>query len=436
MVIVQADKGGAIMILDGDHYKRMVEEVFYDPEYFEDSDGNQMTETLNKIAALCRKHRSCLTTDEISYLSKFDCKEANFYVLPKAHKSKLIKDAIHTQNSEVIEIYQPQDLKVRPIIGGPISPTSHLSQLIDFLLQPFVLQLPSYTRDSMDLLRQELSWEKDEKEEYDLITMDIINMFMNVSESLGVKSVTHFVTKKPELLHPRFSLEFLVDAILLVLRNNVSFFDGKYRRQIHGCAMGSHKSPPYSSLSIGYLEDLLHERSKISFSEDYANYLRTMLRRFLDDIFMKWRRSLGDPKELLKVMNSLDPKIKFTMEIGKTLPFLDVRFTMNTDNSLSTDIFYKETDTHNYVPFYSFHPHKTLTNIPYSLARRICTIVSNSNSQDRRLSELRGFLRSKQYPETENQKVFISTFLNVGKVSFLWFLFTKYGHLIGAMQQY
>lgn len=69
-----------------------------------------------------------------------------------------------------------------------------------------------------------------------------------------------------------------------------------------------------------------------------------------------------------------------------------------TDNSLSTDIFYKETDSHNYVPFYSFHPRRTLTNIPYSLARRICTIVSDVHVRDNRLRELSVFLRKKQYP--------------------------------------
>ena len=124
-----------------------------------------------------------------------------------------------------------------------------------------------------------------------------------------------------------------------------------------------------------------------------------MFRRFLDDIFIKWKLSLGDPLELLREINSLDPKINFTQEIGISLPFLDVRFSLNPDNSLSTDVFYKATDSHNYVPFYSYHPHKTLTNIPYSLARRICTIVSDNDQRDLRLMELKQFLRRKDYPE-------------------------------------
>merc|ERR1711911_77480 len=110
-----------------------------------------------------------------------------------------------------------------------------------------------------------------------------------------------------------------------------------------------------------------------------------MLKRFLDDTFLKWRCSLGDPYDLLRDLNSLDQKINFTMEMGESLPFLDVRFKLTASNDLETDIHYKETDSHNFVQFFSFHPHKTLTNIPYSSAIRICTIVSETETRDKRL---------------------------------------------------
>ena len=229
--------------------------------------------------------------------------------------------------------------------------------------------------------------------------MDIEAMYMNVSESLGLKAISFFLNKYPELLHNRIPVDFVIDATQLVLRNNVSFFDGEYRRQTHGCAMGSHKSPPYSSLAVGYLENELFERQKSIHGDIYASYVRKMLRRFLDDIFLKWRCSLGHPQELLRDMNNLDPKINFTMETGKSLPFLDVSFSLTETNNLETDIYYKKTDSHNYVQFYSFHPHKTLTNIPFTLARRICTIVWDPVICDKRLQELRGFLKKKQYPE-------------------------------------
>ena len=137
--------------------------------------------------------------------------------------------------------------------------------------------------------------------------------------------------------------------------------------------------PPYSSLAVGYVECKADEIFRNSKGIEYAEYVKKMLGRFLDDVFLKWRLSLGDPQEFFNVMNTIDEKISFTIETGKRIPFLDVQFILSDDGQLSTDIYYKETDTHNYVQFGSFHPHKTLTNIPFSLARRILIIVSDEN---------------------------------------------------------
>ena len=399
IVVMPADKGGAVVVLEADHYKRMVEDIFKDPNYFEACGDNQMKSTIGKIKSFCKQYESNLTKDEISCLTNFDCKEANFYGLPKIHKSTIIKNAVQVQKSEIVSVFSPQDLSIRPIIGGPVAPTSNLSKLVDKLLKPFMIALPSFVKDSIDLLRQAEQWESLENHEYTLLAMDISGMYMNISEELGIKAIRFFTRKYPHLLHPRFSVEFIVDAVLLVLRNNISFFDGEYRRQNHGCAMGSHKSPPYASLAVGYIENVAYDNLLVTKGTEYADYVKLMLRRFLDDIFIKWRKSLGDPHELFDLLNNIDEKIKFTMETGPKIPFLDVHFELRPNGTLKTDIFYKQTDTHNYVQFGSFHPRKTLTNIPYSLARRICVIVSDEEVKNRRLEELKHFLIRKKYPE-------------------------------------
>jgi hypothetical protein len=81
----------------------------------------------------------------------------------------------------------------------------------------------------------------------------------------------------------------------------------------------------------------------------------------------------------------------------KELPFLDV-LVYKEDKKLHTDIFYKSTDTHQYLNFNSCHPNHTKRNIPYSLARRISTIVSKSEIRDKRLEELENFLTAQNYP--------------------------------------
>ena len=67
------------------------------------------------------------------------------------------------------------------------------------------------------------------------------------------------------------------------------------------------------------------------------------------------------------------------------------------DTHLTTDIYYKPTDSFQYLPYTSSHPRHTKNNIPYNLARRICMIVENQDKRKRRLYDLKQILLRKQY---------------------------------------
>ena len=47
------------------------------------------------------------------------------------YKARRITCAIKEQNFEIVNINEPQDLKVKPIVGGPKCPTRKLSELIN-----------------------------------------------------------------------------------------------------------------------------------------------------------------------------------------------------------------------------------------------------------------------------------------------------------------
>ena len=79
------------------------------------------------------------------------------------------------------------------------------------------------------------------------------------------------------------------------------------------------------------------------------------------------------------------------------LPFLDILILIK-DNNIETDIHYKPTDSQQYLLFSSNHPRHTKTNIPFNLARRICTIVSNRQTRQKRLQELKEKLITRHYP--------------------------------------
>ena len=82
----------------------------------------------------------------------------------------------------------------------------------------------------------------------------------------------------------------------------------------------------------------------------------------------------------------------------KVLDFFDVKIILHEDNSVETDIYYKPTNTHDYLPYDSAHPVHTKNN-SYNLAKRIVVFVSNPEKVVIRLDELRQFLKEYKYPE-------------------------------------
>ena len=66
--------------------------------------------------------------------------------------------------------------------------------------------------------------------------------------------------------------------------------------------------------------------------------------------------------------------------------------------NIKTDIYYKKTDSHEYLPFNSNHPRHVKEAIPFNLARSICTIVDDPERKMKRLDELKHWLFKSGYP--------------------------------------
>ena len=67
---------------------------------------------------------------------------------------------------------------------------------------------------------------------------------------------------------------------------------------------------------------------------------------------------------------------------------------------LSTDLFCKPTDTHQYLHKKSFHPWNTKKAIPYDQALRFRRIYSEDHQFQERVGELAGWLKDRGYEES------------------------------------
>lgn len=163
--------------------------------------------------------------------------------------------------------------------------------------------------------------------------------------------------------------------------------------------MGTKFAPTYAALVLAYLDEKLYKRLEEN-DKQISEYVKEQWKRFLDDCFILWTKSAQELDRFYIILNSLHPDIKFTIEKNENkLHFLDILIIKN-DTELSTDIYYKETDTKQYLNFTSCYSSHTKRSIPYNLARRTCTIVSDSNVRDRRLHELKQTLLNRCFPKT------------------------------------
>ena len=220
-----------------------------------------------------------------------------------------------------------------------------------------------------------------------------------IPHKLGLKAIEHFLDNFPTTLQRPFSKEFILKAISIVIKENTFKFDGKNYKQVQGTAMGTKMAPTYATLAMGFLEKQLYQRIEEKYGEASKREFIKNFKRFLDDCFIFWQKSRAELEILFNMLNSINPKIQFTMEFSsEKLPFLDILICKE-NTEIHTDIYYKGTDSHQYLDFFSCHPRHVKQNIPYALARRICTIVTKDDIRNIRLGELETFLTNQNYPK-------------------------------------
>ncbi|MEW8548114.1 MAG: hypothetical protein AB2693_31815, partial [Candidatus Thiodiazotropha sp.] len=406
IIIKEADKGGAIVIMDSYFYQERIQLMLNDKTFYKEITEKEIKNTMKKVLRFIN-NQECLTKKENDYLCNFEVKHSNFYGLPKIHKSSKIKEACQSgEKLNYVKIEPPENLLFRPIVAGPSCETHRLSNLVDILLKPYVSHIDSYIRDSLDFLNYLPETVEDGTL---LVSFDIVNLYSNISHSLGLEAMEHWLNKYPAKIHRRFSKTFILEAIKLILENNNFYFNGKYYQQIKGTAMGTKCAPTYATLVLGYLEQILYRNIQTQYGNELYIYIEANWKRFLDDCFTFWTKSKSELCLFHSMLNNLHPDIKFTIDCSTNeLPFLDILIRKNKTN-IETDIFYKPTDSKQYLDFNSCHPNHTKRSIPYNLARRICTIVSDRATRDIRLGELKQYLRERHYPvdliENSIQKV-------------------------------
>ncbi|CAK9823993.1 hypothetical protein ANTRET_LOCUS2231 [Anthophora retusa] len=138
--------------------------------------------------------------------------------------------------------------------------------------------------------------------------------------------------------------------------------------------MGSPISPVIADIYMEHLEERILKEAPLQPS--------TWL-RYVDDTFIIWTHGQNSLPTFLNFLNSLHPKIQFTMEIETDgqLPFLDVLVTKKQDGSLGHRVYRKLTHTDRYLHAHSHHHPAQKNSVITSLVNRAINVCEEEHLQ-------------------------------------------------------
>ena len=206
----------------------------------------------------------------------------------------------------------------RVITSGCNTAIENLSIFVENVLYDIAIELPSRIKDTnhmLDIIDNLNSL--DLPLSSILVSFDIINMFRNIDNNLGLSSVKKYLDLCSKNI-PRTNC--LLEALELCLSCKNSIFNNENYLQTDGTAQGPHMSCSYTDIAM------------VDFDKEASEYhlTPTTWNWFGDDIFVLWPHSRESLVLFLDYINTLDPteKIKFTMEVvepGNYLEFLDLK---------------------------------------------------------------------------------------------------------------
>ena len=384
IVIKPADKGGAVVILDREFYIAEGIRQLSDPKFYlqqnTDLTGKHhrdIVQILENMLMQGQIHISCY-----NYLADSNVRTAQFYMLPKIHKTL-------------------QNPPGRPIVSGNGCPTERISQFIDHFLQPCVKNIRSYIKDTTDFLYM-LDSVGNLPANCLLVTLDVASLYTNIPNEEGCVAALESLNQyRGENSLP--SNTYLIKLLNRVLKCNNFDFNGNHYLQVGGTAMGTKVAPAYANTFMGWFEE----------KYVYSYHKQPLLwKRFIDDIFVIWQYTESDLDDFTTYLNESMPSIKFEVDKSHTnAHFLDVTIQLNNKGELSTTLYTKPTDSHNYINFTSCHQKSCRMGIPYGQflrLRRICSTEESFVAESRKLSL---YFHRADYPAELIQSSFERAFL-------------------------
>ena len=317
------------------------------------------------------KSKGKISDKQLKYFT-YEYKKATnlgkLYLLPKIHK-------------------RLPNVPGRPVISNCGTPTEKTSEFLDYHLKPIMQKGKSYIKDSGDFINKIKSIENIPESSI-LVTADVVRLYPSIPHEAGLNALRETLESRENKF---IKTEDLIKMASFVLKNNIFEFNGKVKQQISGTAIGTKFAPAYACIFMDKIEN--------DFLKTQQN-TPLVWHRFIDDVFFIWTHGEQKLKSFLESLNTFHPNIKFTHESSKEcISFLDLSVSLS-GNKLSTDLYIKPTDRHQYLHYSSSHPDHTKKSIIFSQALRLSRLCSKEIDFVKHKEEMKTWFLKRGYPES------------------------------------
>ena len=289
----------------------------------------------------------CISNAEVTFLrrsiKKYPDKLARFQMTAKVHKTAY---------------------KMRPIVCCVGTFMNDWSKWLNYWLQQLKNLVPTYVKDSQQVL-------DDVKlitlpSNATLFTCDAHSMYNNIKTDHAIEVISWWLRDLDSkgLLPALFPLEAVIEAMTIIMQNNLFEFGDMYFLQLLGTAMGTSSAVMWATLYYAYHE--VH--TLIPTHGDSLLYFQ----RFIDDILGIW---IGNTTtDWSAFCNDVNTFGVLTWDINErvlssSVDFLDLTLFIE-GNKISSRTFQKKMNLYLYLPSSSAHPISCLKGTIYGLISR------------------------------------------------------------------
>ena len=277
-VILTADKGVALVIMDKPDYNTKAQELLNDKKTYKDINTDPTNKLKTKLISLLKKIRAEGGIEEWFYKKMYPTGTVapTFYGFTKIHK---------------------RDIPLRPIMSSRGSINYEVAKELARILRPLVGKSPHHIKNTGDFVQQVRGIKLQPTES--ITSYDVSALFTSLPIESAIIIIRNKLELDPELnQRTTMKVEHITSLLEFCLKTTYFQFQGRFYEQLHGAAMGSPISHIVANL---YMEDF--EIKAIS----SAVHPPSIWKRFVDDTFVVIESSRKE--EFLDHINNLDPHI-------------------------------------------------------------------------------------------------------------------------------